>query len=252
MAERDGPAVDVQPIGRDRPARPGRPAPGPRTPRSAPPGRCRRASARPASAPSARPAPGRCRRARAARPRWRRRRSAPAASARGRARTRPDTSTTAAAPSLVCDELPAVTVPAAWNAGASLAERLQRGVAPRALVAIDDDLAGRRRAAAGRRLDRRGPATGTISSAKRPASMAATARSCEASAKASCASREMFDWPRVVLGDQPGAEVDVGIAVDQRRVGRHLVAAHRDEAHRLGAAGDHRRAPAPSRIRSAP
>ena len=87
-----------------------------------------------------------------------------------------------------------MTVPAAWKAGASLAERLQRGVAPRAFVAIDDDLAGRRRAAAGRRLDRRVRVTGTISSAKRPASMAAIARSCEASAKASCASREMPDW----------------------------------------------------------
>ena len=46
---------------------------------------------------------------------------------------------------------------------------------------------------------------------------------------------------RVILGDQPGAQVDVRIAIDQRRVRRDLVAAHRHQAHRLGAAGDDRR-----------
>jgi hypothetical protein len=59
--------------------------------------------------------------------------------------------------------------------------------------------------------------TGTISPANRPASSARL--------------------PGVVLGHEAGRQVDVGVAVDQRRVRRHFVAAHRHEAHRLGAAG---------------
>ncbi len=42
----------------------------------------------------------------------------------------------------------------------------------------------------------------------------------------------------VVLGDEAGAEVHVGVAGDELGVGRDLVAAHRHHAHRLGAAGD--------------
>ena len=42
----------------------------------------------------------------------------------------------------------------------------------------------------------------------------------------------------VVLGDESGREIHVGIRVDQARIGRHLETAHRNEAHRLGAAGD--------------
>jgi len=45
----------------------------------------------------------------------------------------------------------------------------------------------------------------------------------------------------VIFRDQTGRKIDVGIAFDQRRVRRDLVAAHRHEAHRLGAAGDDRR-----------
>ena len=48
----------------------------------------------------------------------------------------------------------------------------------------------------------------------------------------------------VVFRDQPRREVDVGIALHQRRVRRHLVAAHRHQAHRLGAAGHDRLRPA--------
>ena len=51
--------------------------------------------------------------------------------------------------------------------------------------------------------------------------------------------------PRVVLGHQAGCQVDVRVAVHQRRVRRDLVPAHGHEAHRLGAAGDDgRRCPA--------
>ena len=44
----------------------------------------------------------------------------------------------------------------------------------------------------------------------------------------------------VVLRHESGAQVDVRVVGDQLRVRRHLVASHRDEAHRLGAAGDDR------------
>ncbi len=52
-------------------------------------------------------------------------------------------------------------------------------------------------------------------------------------------------FARVILGDQAGAQVHVGVTLDQRRIRRDLVSAHRHEAHRLGAAGhDRRREPA--------
>ena len=104
-----------------------------------------------------------------------------------------DITMTAAAPSLVCEELPAVTVPLAWKAGRSLAS-------------------------ASADVSRRGPSstanaiwrviglaplpfepstsaavTGTISSVKRPASIAAIARWWLRSANASCSSREIAD-----------------------------------------------------------
>ena len=43
---------------------------------------------------------------------------------------------------------------------------------------------------------------------------------------------------RVILGDQAGGQIDIGIAVDERRIRRDLVAAHRHEAHAFGSAGD--------------
>ena len=42
----------------------------------------------------------------------------------------------------------------------------------------------------------------------------------------------------VVLRNEAGAEVDVRIVVNERRIGRDLVPAHRHEAHRFGAAGN--------------
>ena len=42
----------------------------------------------------------------------------------------------------------------------------------------------------------------------------------------------------VIFGDQAGREIDVRIRIRERRIGRNLVAAHRDQAHRLGAARD--------------
>ena len=58
-------------------------------------------------------------------------------------------------------------------------------------------------------------------------------------------------FARVILGDQAGTQIDVGIVIDERRVRRHRVAAHRHETHRLGAAGDDRTSADPHMMRSA-
>ena len=50
-------------------------------------------------------------------------------------------STTAAAPSLMPEALPAVTVPSFSNAGLELGHRIQRGAMARIFVAFDDDVA---------------------------------------------------------------------------------------------------------------
>ena len=87
-----------------------------------------------------------------------------------------------AAPSLMPDELPAVTVPSFGERGLQLRELLERGVRARVLVAVDD---GRRRPS------RCGTSTGTISSAKRPRGDARAAARCWlCSANASWSSRD--------------------------------------------------------------
>ena len=99
--------------------------------------------------------------------------------------------TTAEAPSLVCEELPAVTLPRAWNAGRSFASASsdvsRRGPSSIATV-ISVAFGGPPFGVCTTRV-----VTGTISSAKRPASSAARARWWLRSAKASCSSREMPD-----------------------------------------------------------
>ena len=86
---------------------------------------------------------------------------------------------TAAAPSLIGDEFPAVTVPPARKAGASLAS-------------FSSVVSGRGDSSFAKRIDSpfgAGIGTGTISRANAPASHAAPAFFCDASAKASCSSR---------------------------------------------------------------
>jgi hypothetical protein len=89
---------------------------------------------------------------------------------------------TAAAPSLVCDELPAVTVPCAWNAGFSDASAVnevsRRG--PSSVSKVISFTAGRDAfPAADPFVSATRTVSGTISSRKRPLSSAAIARSCE-------------------------------------------------------------------------
>ena len=218
MAERDRAAVDVEPIGIDRQLAQARPAPARRTPRSARRDRSDRASARrsfsalrtagtgpmpkrsgstPAVAKATKRASG-CEAAllRAARPTSRRRpprrRSSATSCRRSRCRSR---------------EMPA----AAWRAP----RRTCRAAALRPAR-----MSRRESAGAGRSI--RATATsnvsGVISSANRPASIAASARWWLRSANASCSSRRDAVLARVVLGDEPGAQIDVRILVDQRRV----------------------------------
>ena len=103
------------------------------------------------------------------------------------------TTMAAAAPSLICDELPAVTVPPARKAGRSpasaAADVSRRGPSSTSRVVS---------VTCGAPLPPPAPSTlrtgtGTVSSAKRPASIAATARSWLRSAKASCSAREICD-----------------------------------------------------------
>ena len=100
------------------------------------------------------------------------------------------------APSLSGLLLPAVTVPPAMKAGSSDGQRLQRGVAARALVG-------------GQRSRHRAACTGTISLAKTPLSCAAMARWWLRSAKSSWSSRLMLYCLRQVLGGH--AHRDVGL-----------------------------------------
>ena len=93
--------------------------------------------------------------------------------------------TTAAAPSLVCDELPAVTEPLAWNAGLSFAS-----------ASSDVSRRGPSSTSKGRNPDVRGltPDVRRDYASRRgtrPPSIAATARWWLRSAKASCSSREI-------------------------------------------------------------
>ena len=145
----------------------------------------------------------------------------------------------AAAPSLVCDALPAVTLPCAWKAGFSLAsassEVSRRG---------PSSVANRRVAGAGARA----PTVGGASSAAMSSGTISVVESArvdgghrspmalEGEAVLRLARDARF--PCVVLSHETGREIDVGIGVHERRVRRQLVAAHRHQAHRLGAAGD--------------
>ena len=121
VPDRDRAAVDVQPLRIQIPTRPGTPATAPRTPRSAPPPRCPPIRCPPAPAPGWPPRPARCR-TRRGRPRTcRAPRSARAARGPPPRRPRRSPSSSAPAPSLSGDALPAVTVPSFANAGFSFA-----------------------------------------------------------------------------------------------------------------------------------
>ena len=97
----------------------------------------------------------------------------------------------APAPSLVCELLPAVTLPRAANTGRSLAKpsMLVSGRGPSSmftvrLLMLTWPLA--------KSKARSSISTGVISSANSPAAMAASARRCDSTANASCASRLTF------------------------------------------------------------
>ena len=87
--------------------------------------------------------------------------------------------TTAAAPSLIPEALPAVTVPSFLNTGRSL-ESPSNEASFLGNSSVSNTIGSPRRC---------GISTGTISSLKRPASIAATARCCDCTAKLSWSSR---------------------------------------------------------------
>ena len=212
MAERDRAAVHVHPLGVD-PEQVDR-VQGDRAERlvhleqvDVRQPRARPSRARPWSRPPA-CAPGRRSRRRRTRPSG----SRPAARRpRSRAQSS-DASTSAAAPSFTPGALPAVVAPSFENTGGSAASRSAE-VSRRGPSSVSTTVSPRRP----------GIVTGTISSASRPASMAAIARSWLRSAHASCCSRVMPDLGRHlrVLGGHDQAverarEPVGGHRVDQR------------------------------------
>ena len=92
-----------------------------------------------------------------------------------------DTTSTAAAPSLIPEELPAVIVPSCWKAGLSLASD-SAVVSGRGCSSVAQMLSAPFRSLI---------ATGTISAWNLPSAMALPAFCCEAAAKASCSARGM-------------------------------------------------------------
>ncbi len=108
--------------------------------------------------------------------------SMPSASALSRLIT-----TSAAAPSLVCDELPAVTLPPLRKTGLSLpiASRVESARTPSSLS--KENVASRRSPCSSTHTLR--TSTGTVSSANFPSARAAAARWCERSPKASWSAR---------------------------------------------------------------
>ena len=106
---------------------------------------------------------------------------------------------TAAAPSEICDEVAAVTVPFSTKAGGSAASFSRRGVAPDPLVGLEQAVAGV--ASSSRHVGvHPGLEGGTISLSNRPSSMARAARSCDARANRSISSRPISQRRRDLLG----------------------------------------------------
>jgi hypothetical protein len=88
--------------------------------------------------------------------------------------------TTAAAASLIPEALPAVTVPPASNAGLSFANPSSETSGRACSSTLNSTVSLRCLTS-----------TGTTSCSNRPASIAATARRCDSTANASCASRDI-------------------------------------------------------------
>ena len=148
----------------------------------------------------------------------------------GRARppSRAPSSSTAAAPSEICDELPAVITPSSLKAGLSSARpsTVVPGRMPWSVLTKPPFTA-----------------TGTISRSNRPSAAARSARCCERAPISSSSSRGRFHCRRDHLGAE--ALVDQVVVVEQlgreRRADDVLELApdeHRDPPHRLDARAD--------------
>ena len=129
-----------------------------------------------------------------------------------------DITSAAAAPSDVCDEVPAVTVPLAWNTGFSFAERFHRGVAPHAFVRVKgrfSDLISICRPACRVTVSssRKTTVTGTISSLNLPASIAALPGGVNARQIILLFACDLV-FARNVLRRQPHIQIGVRVAFD--------------------------------------
>ena len=145
--------------------------------------------------------PARCRRGGAPRRSWPWTRPGRGAAHPRAPRPSSEARSTAEAPSFIGDALPAVTVPPDRNAGRSRPERIHGGL----------------RRGCTRRARAPRPATPTTSASNQPASHAAAAFWCDASAKASWSSRLM----RVLVGQDLGA-----LPEGDRPLGRHAGVHH--------------------------
>ena len=99
----------------------------------------------------------------------------------------------AAAPSVICDELPAVITPSSGlNAGFSLAsfstDESGRMPSSRVIVSVPSSVM---------------IGTGTISRSKRPSSVARAARRCDSTENASFSSRLMFHFSAMSSAEMP-------------------------------------------------
>ena len=121
-----------------------------------------------------------------------------------------DITTTAQAPSEICEAEPAVIVPSAANAGRSLASA-SAVVSARTPSSVSKISGSPRRCGTG---------TGTISSASRPFLIASAASWCDRAANSSCSARVMPSLRVVPLGRLAHREVveRVGQAVVGHRV----------------------------------
>ena len=172
MAERDRAAVDVQLLGRDRLVAQAPRAPAARTLRSARRDRNPPASGRSAEAACASRAPARCPSSADRRRPMPSRRCAPAASGRSVAARVARVSTTAAPPSVMPDDVPAVMMPGCpstlGKTGGELPQRLDASCPRRGCSSVVDRPSSGPSASV--------TVTGAISSRKRPAAIAAAAR----------------------------------------------------------------------------
>ena len=121
--------------------------------------------------------------------------------------------------------------------GAQLGERFRRRVPARSFVHPELDVANRRRFGSFRRSGKRDPQRDDLFVESAGIDRGEGALMAAQREGILCLARDA-GFARVVLGDEACRQVHVRVSLDERGIGRHLEAAHRHQAHRLGAAGE--------------